>query len=1042
MKKKKGFSGIAIPILIFVFGLIVTINVAVECQGQSTANIDMLMESVDKGLNNVTSSPFEVFKNFGKYELKWTGIYCFVVFLAVAYYSTSKKNTRTNKEHGSARWGTAKEGKKYVKKKEKNTVILAEGIEMSMDTRYHRRNLNALIIGGSGTGKSRFYSIPNIMQETGSYVITDPKGELFRETANMLDKDGYVVKCLNLLEMERSCGYNPFQYIRDENDILIMIKCLIKNTNPDKGSGGDPFWEKSETALLQAIVFYLLHQPEESNFKRLPKNMNSLFNMVQMANMSEASEYEEVTEQQIATYDAYVKEHPYDSHQEINKKFYAENNYTVANYNGGRYKGDENGKLVEKQDELDKRFEELEKLDPGNLGTSQYKIFKIAPKKTAMSILISLGVRLSPFNVIGVKKILEQDTLELDKMGDRKQVLFVIIPDNDETYNFIAAMMYSQLFTTLYRIADFGITKVDSTLLPTFGNKVERVREYVEITSNLEKSYEEEKVTALSTRKQEYEMLFKALGINVQNEQVLKAYSEPSEYITKALDDDWKTARNKLSVYSENISKIKNRKNFENIINLWLKTIQEDSDISRLDGDDRLYMLYGLYSASEVLEKSNKKECLKMMKQYSEILSIEYGLKAPNTFEEKKQTQFYNKLEDMACGIRGAKGNGGALKYHVRCILDEFANIGEIPNFSKIIATMRSRGLSASVILQDLSQIKKIHEKDWQSIIGNCDSFLFLGSQENETDKYMSEKLGKETIDKKSSSVSKSKNSSSSTSWDVLGRELMQADEIARMENEKCIVMIRGTYPFFVNKFNVEKHPKYTQLVCYSPKNTYKKDFNIDQIYEESLKAQEEENKRIEKEKELLLLEQQEKEREKELGETICKNNIINRAKNNIPKIERKSIEIATANSTLNLLNSMITGDVIKEKESPEKSEFDFYETKAIPLNITSSEEVVEPIIPDEIKVEVEKQTEEEKEQYVEQPIVIEEIKAEKKSSVSDILKKNNDLMQQTIINSAMEEPEFFLEAETAESETSEEVDMNFLDAFTGGLDNLLGAMK
>ncbi|WP_433946998.1 VirD4-like conjugal transfer protein, CD1115 family [Paenibacillus sp. SN-8-1] len=488
----------------------------------------------------------------------------FFEFIAVGIYLlyqiTNQKNLLPGKEHGTASWATnahrgrIKNGNKF------QNIILTNTERLSLDTTKSRKNLNILTIGGAGTGKSRFFVKPNILQGNTSMVITDPKGELLRDTGYALQQLGYKIKVFNLIDMGKSCKYNPFVYIRKESDILKVINNLIKNTNGSKTSGSDPFWEKAETALLQAIFLYIFYELPlfEHNFK-------SVFTMLRLANVKEDDE--------------------------------------------------------DFKSEFDFLFEKLREENPNHIAVKQYDIFKMAAGKTAKSILISAGVRLSPFGIEEVERLFMEDDLELHKLGDEKTALFVLIPDSDTTFNFIVAMMYAQLFDSLYYQADFV--------------------------------------------------------------------------------------------------------------------------------------------------------------------------------------------------------SGGSLKYHVKFWLDEFANIGQIPDFDKLIATMRSRNISVSVIIQNMSQLKGLYKNTWETIVGNCDTILFLGGQEQSTLEWVNKRLGKQTIDTRNSSQSRGRNSSSSVNYGSLGRDLMTIDEIAQMPDKNCILFIRGLPPFFSEKFNLKRHPNYKLLYEFNHGNYF-----------------------------------------------------------------------------------------------------------------------------------------------------------------------------------------------------------------------------
>lgn len=488
--------------------------------------------------------------------LQVTALGAFVYIVFIAYVVTSRRKLMMGREHGSARWATDAEIKKLKNRDSPKNIILTQTERLSLNTRKTRKNLNVLVIGGSGSGKTRFYVKPNLMQHNTSYVITDPKGEIFLSSAQMLEKNGYKIKVLNLVEMENSFNYNPFAYIRCEKDILVLINQLIKNTTPKNSTSNDPFWEKAETALLQAIFLYLWYlAPEEE------QNFSMVMTLLRHAEVKEEDE----------------------SFQSV----------------------------------LDYMFQELESKEKDHIAVKQYKIFKQAAGKTAKSILVSVGVRLAAFNIKALEDLTYTDTLELYKLGEEKTALFIIIPDADSTFNFLAAMMYSQIFNTLYYRADF--------------------------------------------------------------------------------------------VYK------------------------------------------------------------------------------------------------------------GRLPIHVRFMLDEFANIGQIPDFEKMLATMRSREISVSIIIQNLAQLKTLYKDSWESITGNCDSLLFLGGQEQSTLEYVSKRLGKMTIETKTGNRTKGSRGSFTTNYGIHGRELMTADEISSMPDNDCILFIRGLHPFYSNKFVIEQHPEYKNLSDANP---------------------------------------------------------------------------------------------------------------------------------------------------------------------------------------------------------------------------------
>ena len=487
-----------------------------------------------------------------------------IVRLAVYFKGKNTKKYRKGMEYGSARWGNAEDIKPYIDPVFENNVLLTQTERLTMNSRpkqpKYARNKNILVIGGSGSGKTRFFVKPNLMQMHSSYVVTDPKGTVLIECGKLLQRGGYKIKVLNTINFKKSMKYNPFAYLRSEKDILKLVNTIIANTKGDGEKSGEDFWVKAEKLYYTALIGYIWYEApdEEKNFTTL----------LEMINASEAREDDE-----------------------------------------------------DFQNPVDLMFERLEEKDPEHFAVKQYKKYKLAAGKTAKSILISCGARLAPFDIKELRDLMETDEMELDTIGDRKTALFVIISDTDDTFNFVVSILYTQLFNLLCDKAD--------------------------------------------------------------------------------------------DVY------------------------------------------------------------------------------------------------------------GGRLPVHVRCLLDEFANIGQIPKFEKLIATIRSREISASIILQSQSQLKAIYKDNADTIVGNCDTTLFLGGKEKTTLKEMSEILGKETIDSFNTSETRGRELSHGLNYQKLGKELMTQDEIAVMDGGKCILQVRGVRPFFSDKFDITKHPKYKYLSDADPKNAF-----------------------------------------------------------------------------------------------------------------------------------------------------------------------------------------------------------------------------
>lgn len=522
-----------------------------------------IVHRTSKAIDQVIPSIKDRFFYVGldKYSLIIGLVGIFGVWLIYLYNSFGSKKYMHGVEHGSAEWGTSKDISKYIDNKSfDRNMLFTQTERMTLDTRVTFRNNNVLVIGGSGSGKTRFYVKPNLMQMHSSYVVTDPKGTILKECGKMLVENGYKVKVLDLIKMDQSDKYNPFNYIKEEKDILKLITNLITNTNsPQSKSSGD-FWEKSEIALLQALFGYVFFEGALEE-----RNIGTVLQMIRLAEVREDDE--------------------------------------------------------DFQSPLDIMFEELKSQNPDHFACKQYDIFKLAAGKTAKSILVSLGVRLSPFYIQSLENLVSEDTIGLDTIGSEKTALFVIIPDSDRTFNFVAAIMYQQLFDILFYKAD-------------------------------------------------------------------------NEY-------------------------------------------------------------------------------------------------------------------------------DGRLPIHVRFLLDEFANIGQIPNFEIYIATMRSREVSVNVVLQNVAQLKAVYKDHWETITGNCDTLLFLGGKEQSTLEYISKMIGKTTIDNRNINESKGQNGSYSLNYQILGRELITPDEVGRLEGTECILSIRGEKPFRSKKFNIEKHHRYMHLSDFDKKNEY-----------------------------------------------------------------------------------------------------------------------------------------------------------------------------------------------------------------------------
>lgn len=477
---------------------------------------------------------------------------CILLFLlaygmGIGIYWSNRRNYRRGEEHGSAVWGdTGQIVKRYQAPKYEDNLLLTRRFRMGLDGHKHKRNLNVLVVGGSGAGKTRYYARPNIMQGNCSFIITDPKAELLRSTGNLLKSKGYEVRVFDLINPEASMCYNPFRYIDDDKDVLRLISNLINNTTPKGSHESDPFWTKAETALLQALMLYLIREA--------PEDEQTFAMILEMISSAEVREDDETF-----------------------------------------------------QSPLDLLFENLENRDPLNIAVKQYKVFKQAAGKTAKSILVSAGVRLAAFNLSQIAGLTCIDEMDLADLGEKKVALFCCIPDSDPSLNYLVGLLYTQAFQTLYQLAD---------------------RKY-----------------------------------------------------------------------------------------------------------------------------------------------------------------------------------GGRLPVHVHAVMDEWANISLPDDFEKLLSTMRSREISVSIIVQNIAQIKALYKDAWESIIGNCDSLLYLGGNEASTHEYLSKALGKETLATNTYGQSKGRSGSYSTNWQQAGRELLQPDEIRKLDNRYAILLLRGEAPMLDEKYDLMSHP-------------------------------------------------------------------------------------------------------------------------------------------------------------------------------------------------------------------------------------------
>ena len=531
-------------LILYALGLFPVIWVALLVAPSLSGGLPEILANLTAAISN----PFDI-------VIVEDTVKCILIFVAtyglgIGIYLSTARNYRRREEHGSAKWGNSSTvNKKYMDKDKLENKLLTQNVCIGLDGQKHRRNLNVLTVGGSGSGKTRFYAKPNVMQANTSFVVLDPKGEILRDTGELLKAKGYEIKIIDLIDMEKSHCYNPFVYLHNDNDVQKLVTNLFKNTTPKGSQTNDPFWDQAAVILLLALVFYLKYEAPEDE-----QNFGVVMEMIRAAEV-----------------------------REDNDDF---------------------------QSPLDELFDRLEANDPNHIALKYYRNYRSGSAKTLKSIQISLVSRLEKFNLSSLAGITGTDELELYSIGEKKTAIFAVIPDNDSSFNFIIGMLYTQLFQQLY------------------------------------------------------------------------------------------------------------------------------------------------YQADHI--------------------------------------------------------HGGRLPIHVHFVMDEFANVALPDDFDKLLSTMRSREISVSIIIQNLAQLKALFEKQWESIVGNCDEFLYLGGNEQSTHEYVSKLLGKETIDTNTYGQSKGRNGSYSTNFQISGRELLTPDEVRMLDNKYALLFIRGERPIMDEKFDILKHPNVT----------------------------------------------------------------------------------------------------------------------------------------------------------------------------------------------------------------------------------------
>ncbi len=630
-----------------------------------------------------------------------------------------------------------------------NNIILSQDIRLAIDNRGTKRNCNIIVIGGSGTGKSRFFVGPNILQNNSNYVITDPSGDLLSDYGKQLENDGYKVSVFNLVDVYKSNQYNPFKYIHAEKDVFILVETFIKNTTPPDNKGGDQFWESSEKLLLNALILYIWHM--------FPKEQQTFAAVLDLLKEAEINENDDTSQ----------------------------------------------------PNPLDERFEELRRLDKDNLALKQYDTFKLGGAKTLKSILISVGVRMKAFGLSDVAYLTERDTFDLETFADKKQAIFVILPTADKTFNFLVALFYTQIFATLY---NYGETR------SRYGWKIIDINKVAIITEQAYNNEESE------IAKAQIDAIYNCIKTGRAGIEIRK--NKKRNY--------WEVYTNK---YVRELKVIGNKTNRPEVFYLKDKdAVKRFNKITKdYSKDDTIFNEINEYierSNREINDDSIKRTCLDKIKEMFNVASIpaaeEYmqivrmSVKAHYNIE--KTPEGYKIMLKELIGWKGGKNEVKefiksfsmfkvercrklACPNHVRFLLDEFANIGQIPDFNEKLATMRKYEISCSIILQARTQLKDLYKDNMETIIGNCDTALFLGSVDMDTIKWLMERLGKKTTTIENVSIQNNKQGSTSLNKGSI--ELLTADQIALMQDNECLVYVRGVRPYYGKKFDIENHPNY-----------------------------------------------------------------------------------------------------------------------------------------------------------------------------------------------------------------------------------------
>lgn len=737
-------------------------------------------------------------------------IFAAVYALILAYIWTVNKRDQFAKGgvKGSAKWTKDSDlpnkwDKHYSCPKDSpehdgnKNMILTQNVYMSMDTRQTRRNNNVLVIGGSGAGKSRFFVKPNLceMPLNCNFICTDPSGELLADMGTLLEDAGFKIKVFNLVNMDKSDRYNPMNYINTETDVILLVDCILANTTDPNKKGGDDFWEKAQKLMFQAFIFLVWMHGDKL---RLPKDLSSVLFLMDncQINENDSSDDMNVTDQ----YFAAIKSEGW--------WFDKKGSFHLGKPNEG--------------DPVDEAFDKI----GSDICDKQYTKFKMGAGKTLKSILISAMARLSTLDSQAVADLLSEDDIELNKIGDEKTALFVIIPQEHESFNFLAAMLYTQLFQTLYYHAEnecrgnYIVTDSSGENVKIFeiphkaeeefaDDDIDTAEEEIDFSKGFEKE-EQAKEKAEKKPKRKVSLLSGKKNIN-------------SSAVEKALDESADAAGkgNKEKLTNESIDQVISDKAYGRPVEINEADFQPEDEA---DNEEKNEITKKIKEEAEAFSERAKTSahCVKKGNYYYIKIPSASGNKNEEEivgkylhpdFAKKKLEAIKAGCKVTVCGLR--------LPYHVRFLLDEFANIGQIPDFTKKLATMRKYEISATVILQNIAQIKNMYKDDWGSIMGNCDSFLFLGCPEYDTLDYVSKMLGKETITVRDHSTSKGGKGSTSLSYKQDGKDLATPDELRRMKDNECIFILRGEQPYKGLKHQYITHPNYKYTADKDEKNVY-----------------------------------------------------------------------------------------------------------------------------------------------------------------------------------------------------------------------------